>query len=228
MEYALVQRIAKDTIKYIKNTIKPGMNLMEVRELCERKLYDLGADSFWYWDIGAFVFAGEETIESVSGREYETSNRMIKENDIVTIDLSPQIGDIWGDFARTIVMENGAVVEKEAVSNQEWKKGLWMEDELHRELIRFATPNTTFEELYYHMNAMIVAKGFVNLDFAGNLGHSIAKKKNDRLYIEKGNKRSLSEVAYFTFEPHISNGISKYGYKKENIYYFESGSLKEL
>ena len=73
VEYALVQRIAKDTIKYIKNTIKPGMNLMKVRELCERKLYDLGADSFWYWDIGAFVFAGEETIESVSGREYETS-----------------------------------------------------------------------------------------------------------------------------------------------------------
>lgn len=27
--------------------------------------------------------------------------------------------------------------------------------------------------------------GFVNLDFMGNLGHSIVKTKGDRVYIEK-------------------------------------------
>lgn len=30
-----------------------------------------GADSFWYWDVGAFVFAGDKTAVSVSGREYK-------------------------------------------------------------------------------------------------------------------------------------------------------------
>lgn len=38
----------------------------------------------------------------------------------------------------------------------------------------------------------------------------------------------LCEAAYFTFEPHISIVNSKYGYKKENTYYFEKGKLVEL
>lgn len=62
----------------------------------------------------------------------------------------------------------------------------------------------------------------------GNLGHSIVRQKNDRVYIEKGNQTSLGDVAYFTFEPHISVPNSKYGYKRENIYYFDNGVIKEL
>ena len=42
------------------------------------------------------------------------------------------------------------------------------------------------------------------------------------------NKTKLIDVNYFTFEPHISVLNSKYGYKKENIYYFVEGKLVEL
>lgn len=90
MEYHEVQKIAKNTIEFAKKNIKSGMNLIEVRNMCENKMLELGADSFWYWDIGAFIFAGDETAISISGTEYQTSNRIIKQNDIVTIDLSPQ------------------------------------------------------------------------------------------------------------------------------------------
>ncbi len=187
MTYKYVQQIAKDTIDYIKQNIKPGMNLCDIREMCESKMLELGADSFWYWDVGAFVFSGDETTISVSGREYVTSDRVITSDDILTIDLSPQVLDIWGDFARTIVLQNGIVVGLEQINNPEWKQGLLMEEFLHNELLNFVKPETTFEELYYYMNDLIKTKGFVNLDFAGNLGHSIVKQKNDRIYIEKGN-----------------------------------------
>ena len=206
MEYSEVQQIAKKTIEYTKTIIKPGMNLLDLRDLCERKMLELGADSFWYWDIGAFVFAGDET----------------------TIDLSPQCENIWGDYARTIILENGVVVDKREISNEEWRKGLQMEDRLHHELTEFVNTETTFEELYYHINEIILKAGFVNLDFMGNLGHSIVKNKNDRVYTEKGNTQRISEVKYFTFEPHISIPGSKYGYKKENIYYFQNGKPVEL
>lgn len=191
-------------------------------------MLELGADSFWYWDVGAFVFAGDETILSVSGKEYITSDRDISENDIITIDLSPQNGDIWGDYARTIIIENGSVVDIDNVSNDEWKKGLQMEKHLHEEMCKFVTLETTFEELYHYINRSIEEKGYINLDFMGNLGHSIVRQKNDRVYIEKGNLMCLGEVDYFTFEPHISVKGSKYGYKRENIYYFENGLIKEL
>ena len=158
-----------------------------------------------------------------------SSGRVIGNNDIITIDLSPQAGNIWGDYARTIIMENGKVVEDIGlIENLEWKRGLQMEEKLHTELLRFATKETTFEKLYYHMNEFIVENGFVNLDFMGNLGHSIVKTKGDRVYIEKGNMTKLGDVKYFTFEPHISFPDSKYGYKKENIYYFDEAGLIEL
>lgn len=228
MEYRQVQKIAKDTITYIKQVIKPGMNLRDIRKLCEEKMLVLGADSFWYWDVGAFVFAGDETTISISGKQYITSDRTILPNDIITIDLSPQNGDTWGDFARTIILENGVVVECERVENTEWRQGLDMEEFLHEELMHFAAPDTTFEALYDHMNGLIEEKGFINLDFSGNLGHSIVRKKQDRVYIEKGNTALLGEVAFFTFEPHISISGSKFGYKKENIYFFENGTLQVL
>lgn len=78
------------------------------------------------------------------------------------------------------------------------------------------------------MNELIVKKGFLNLDFLGNLGHSIVKNKNDRIYIEKENCKKLSDVEMFTFEPHISISNSKYGYKREDIYYFDNGRLTKL
>lgn len=228
MQYAEVQSIAKKTIEFIKEHIHPGMTLLEVRNICESKMLELGANSFWYWDVGAFVFAGDETTLSVSGKEYITSERVISENDIITIDLSPQNGDTWGDYARTVIIENSTVVESDNVSNDEWKKGVQMEEYLHEEMCKFVTAETTFEELYYYINGIIEEKGYINLDFMGNLGHSIVRQKNDRVYIEKGNQMCLGNVSYFTFEPHISVKGSKYGYKRENIYYFEDGVIKEL
>lgn len=229
MEYMDIQRIAKETISYIKTVIKPNMNLLDVRKLCEEKMLSLGADSFWYWDIGAFVFSGDETTVSVSGREYITSDRLIGFNDIITIDLSPQKNKIWGDYARTIIIESGEVVDSiDKIQNNEWRNGLLMEEQLHQKLIDFATPQTTFEELYLYINRIIIDNGFINLDFLGNLGHSIVKNKDERIYTEKDNHMLLSSVGYFTFEPHISIPNSKYGYKKENIYYFSNGKLVEL
>ncbi|MBR4021876.1 MAG: aminopeptidase P family protein [Ruminococcus sp.] len=223
-----MQNLNRDTIKYISSVIKSGMKLREVRKLCEEYLLSHGADSFWYWDVGAFVFCGKDTAISVSGREYETSDAEICENDIITIDLSPQNNNIWGDYARTIVIENGKVTtDVSDIQNSEWREGLQVEEYLHKVMKEFITIDTTFEELYYYINSIIAEKGYINLDFMGNLGHSIEMNKNDRIYTEKGNSIKLSSVRAFTFEPHISLPNSPYGFKMENIYAFENGILFE-
>lgn len=205
------------------------MTLPELRRLAEDKMLSLGATSFWYWDVGAFVFSGGDTVLSVSGKRYETAEKIISGNDIITVDLSPQVDNVWGDFARTIIIENGEVVTAtDIIKNAEWKHGLLTEEKLHGELLKFATPETTFEELYFHMNRQIERYGYKNLDFMGNLGHSIASEKESRIYIEKGNRAALGSVEYFTFEPHIALPDGKYGYKLENIYHFDNEKLKEL
>ena len=109
-------KYSEKTIEFIKNNIHSEMTLLEIRNLCEAKMMELGADSFWYWDVGAFVFSGDETTVSVSGTEYVTSDKIIDENDIVTIDLSPQNNNIWGDYARTIIIQDGTVAETENIN----------------------------------------------------------------------------------------------------------------
>lgn len=227
--YSAMQDLNRAAINYIAGTMRVGMNIRDIKALCENYLLENGADSFWYWDVGAFIFSGDETAVSVSGRDYMVTDRTVQENDIITIDLSPQKNNIWGDYARTLVFENGVLCnETDRIKNDEWRRGLQMEEYLHKALTDMAAPDMTFEELYYFMNDLIVKKGFLNLDFLGNLGHSIVKNINDRIYIEKGNHKKLSDVEMFTFEPHISIPESKYGYKREDIYYFDNGKLIKL
>lgn len=224
-----MQNLNRDTIADIATVIQPGMTLRQVRTMCEEYMLAHGADSFWYWDVGAFVFRGEDTIRSVSGRKYQTADTVIEPNDIITIDLSPQRNCVWGDYARTVIVQDGVVITDAAkIRNDEWRAGLLMEEKLHKAMRSFVCKNTTFEELFFYINDVIKDNGYMNLDFLGNLGHSIVREKNQRIYIEKGNKTKLSEVDAFTFEPHISLPGGNYGYKLENIYAFEGDRLIEL
>lgn len=81
MEYAKIQGIAKQTIADIKEEIKPDMQLKEIRKMCEDKMLALGADSFWYYNIGALCFCGDKTKLSVSGTRYRTVDKIINTND---------------------------------------------------------------------------------------------------------------------------------------------------
>lgn len=49
-----MQNLNRETIQYIISVIKAGMNLREIRTLCEKYLLANGADSFWYWDVAVF------------------------------------------------------------------------------------------------------------------------------------------------------------------------------
>ena len=229
MNNLTIQNLNRKTMQYLINNISVGMSLKEIKDMCEKYMLENGADSFWYWNVGALIFSGDETTMSISGKRYKVANRIITNNDIITIDLSPQNNKYWGDFARTIIIENSKVINDiNNIQNQEWKNGLLMEKYLHERLIEIVTDDMTFEELYYIMNDIIKKKGFVNLDFLGNLGHSIVKNQEERIYIEKGNQTQLSKVNMFTFEPHISMPNSKYGYKREDIYYFKENKLIKL
>lgn len=118
----------------------------------------------------------------------------------------------------TIIVENGKVVQEIGlIDNPKWKCGIQMKEKLHAELLCLVTKKTIFEELYYHMNEFIVKNRFVNLGFMGNLGHSIVRTK--------GNMVKLGDMKYFIFELHIAFPDSKYGYKKEHIYYFDENGV---
>lgn len=74
--YFAMQDLNRETIKYAADRIQVGMKLPDIKALCEDYLLKNGADSFWYWDVGAFIFAGDETTVSVSGKDYIVTDRI--------------------------------------------------------------------------------------------------------------------------------------------------------
>jgi hypothetical protein len=114
-------------------------------------------------------------------------------------------------------------------SMPEFVRGALVEQTLHASMRAFVKPSTTFEELFMFANAEIRTHGFENLDFLGNVGHSIESRRGDRRYIETGNAEQLASAGLFTFEPHIREVGGAWGFKQENIYYFSpDGALQEL
>lgn len=64
--------------------------------------------------------------------------------------------------------------------------------------------------------------------FAGDLGHTIEFHMGEWRYFEAGNQTTLGEVRLFTFEQHIQRSDGCYGFKKEDIYYFQNVEIVML
>ena len=113
--------------------------------------------------------------------------------------------------------------------SREFIEGLQVEKILHDKMIKFVSPKTTFSDLFEFGNNLISDSDYENLDFLSNLGHSIETDLKDRKFIDKGCAEKLGSVQFFTFEPHIRKRGSPWGFKHENIYYFDSnGNAIEL
>ncbi len=226
--YKKVQSIAKETIEFLKSFIKEGLSAKDIKDAAEKFMKGKGVNSFWYHNIGALVFVGEQTTISIPGREYEASDTKVQSEDLVTVDLGPEINGFRGDFARSFAIQDGRVVEVNQSESSEIIQGIEIVIKLHEIFKDLVKENTSFEEAYTQINSIIEDSGFENLDFKKNLGHTIVKNKNDRIYIEAGNKTKFKDINLFTFEPHIKKRKGKYGFKHENIYYFNQGKIQIL
>ena len=224
--YLHVQNIALRVLRDIVPFIKSGTMECSVADACTQLLEQYGAKDYWYHDVPALILVGDRTTLSVSGTDYQPSDVAIGVNDLVTIDLSPMVNGFWGDCARSYIVESGSVRPPE--KNSALDHGIHTERELHALMEKIATPETSMHELYSLINQSIKTMGYKNLDFRGNLGHSIEKHLDDRLYIEANNQTMLGDCDMFTFEPHICRTNDMWGFKMENIYYFENDEATPL
>ncbi|MBP7901565.1 MAG: aminopeptidase P family protein [Spirochaetes bacterium] len=212
-----VQDIAKETIAYLSSIIIPGITERDIKVSAENFMIKQGIESFWYYDVGALVFTGHRTLLSISGKDYSPSDVKVHQEDVVTVDLSPCIGNSWGDYSRTFIIGSRNNCREISFLNH-----------LHSLLCSSVKTSITFHELYLIINEEITSCGFENLDFKSNLGHTIENDINKRIYIEKNCNTRINDVELFTFEPHIRSAGGQYGFKMENIYFMTGNNLTEL
>ena len=221
-----VQNIALRVLRDIVPFLKTGNPESDVVDVCTQLLQQYGAKDCWYHNVPALVLVGERTTLSLSSRDYQPSDVAIRANDMVTIDLSPMENNCWGDCARSYIIESGGVIPPDKSSALDYGKNT--ERELHALMREIATPKTSMHELYWVINQSIETMGYRNLDFRGNLGHSIEKHMDDRRFIEEGSQTRLGDCDFFTLEPHICRAKDMWGFKMENIYYFEDDKAVPL
>lgn len=223
------QSMAKQAMLEMNEEISVGMSERDISLLVQRKLEEKGSDEWWYHGIPSLVLLGRHSAVSVGSKGYTvTDEYRVAENDIITIDMAPTFRKGWGDYARTLFMENGRLCPLDRPEDPKHKEGLDVELHLHSFLTEHCDPDMTYEKIFEVINDEIRKCGFRNLDFKGNLGHSIEIDQADRIYLEKGNKLTVREAGRpFTLEPHIAN-CEDYGFKRENIYIIDGDKFAAL
>lgn len=217
-KHKVVQAIAKEVQTRLASFITPESTECSIVGKAVDLLAELGVTETWYHNVPAFVLLGTRSCLSISGRDYKPANEQVGDTNLITVDLSPKIGQVWGDCARSFAVEGGRVTRNPKLS--EFASGFQIEKSLHAEMIEFVDPSTKFSELFEFANARIKQFGYENLDFLGNVGHSIEVRTSDRRFVDSRCSQKLGDVAFFTFEPHIRRIGSHWGFKHEEIYYF--------
>jgi len=224
-EHRAVQTLAKEVLEELASTIGAEDTEFSIASRATEALAQRGLTETWYHNCPAFVLLGSRSCLSISGREYRPALEEVGQVNLVTVDLSPKRNEIWGDCARSFFIEGGRHTSRPTLP--EFREGARFLKFLHDEMTQFVDTHTTFHQLFEWANREILAAGFENLDFAGNVGHSIETSPEKRRYIETANKMRLSEVPLFTFEPHVRRVSGRWGLKHENIYYFGSAQTIE-
>jgi len=221
------QHAAKAVLSELAAEIGPDDTEQSIASRAASALSRHGAQGTWYYDCPALVLLGSRSCTSTSGRRYRPSLEPVGQTNLVTVDLSPSYAGHWGDCARSFPVERGQVTRTPRTA--EFAAGVSFLQSLHSAMRSFVTPRTSFHELALWAAEQIDSRDFANLDFRGNFGHSIATRLEDRLYVQAGNLQQLGEVSFFTFEPHVRAASGTWGFKHEDIFFFNAaGVLEEL
>jgi Xaa-Pro aminopeptidase len=221
-KHQAVQSVAKAVLVELGPTLSADDTEQTIAVRATEMMAKRGIDETWYYACPAFVLLGSRSCLSISGRDYKPSCEPVGSFNLVTVDLSPMKDGVWGDCARSFAIEHGTYAPSPV--DAAFRRGMEVERLLHEAMRSFVRPKTSFDELFEFANEEIHRHGFENLDFMGNVGHSIESTRDARRYIERSNKDLLGDIAVFTFEPHIRQRGGSWGFKHENIYCFNGES----
>ncbi|MBB2195896.1 MAG: M24 family metallopeptidase [Gluconacetobacter sp.] len=225
--YEQAQAAARGALEAIVPFLQPGQSEASLMEVCGRLMNERGATGYWWYGVPALILAGPRLKESMEGDCYVPSSRPIGPDEMITIDVAPEIDGCWGDCARSFFLRDGQVVSPEE-AGPDAAAGIAAEHALHARLMQIAAPSMTFRELYLAMDAMVLDFGFRNLDFLSNYGHSIGGDVMARTFLDASCRARLDSVPMFTFEPHIARPEGSLAFKHEEIYLFRNGRLQTL
>ena len=201
----VANQIVAKTLNYLKSTIKPGMSLKEINQLGEEFIYNQNArpsfKGLYGFPAGVCTSLNEVVIHGVP------DDTIVKEGDILGLDIGVEKDGWYGDAAITIPIGN-ITVEDQLLINCSYDALMYA--------IEIIKPGMRFKELSYALENFILDRGFVPL--RGFCGHGIGRKPHEEPeipnYLEGKNPKQGPKIKngmVFCIEPMIckKSGIAK-------------------
>ncbi len=154
------------TLEYLQNIIQPGMTLKEIDTLGENFVREHGAEPSFK---GLYGFTGSvcTSLNEVCIHGVPDST-VIKEGDVLGLDIGTKLGGYYGDAAITMAVGEISAEDKALISCS--KEALY-------HAIEAIKPGMRFKELTKILEDFITQRGFVPLrDYCG---HGIGTKPHD-------------------------------------------------
>ncbi|AQW82175.1 type I methionyl aminopeptidase [Campylobacter pinnipediorum] len=189
--------IVARTLDYIAEFIKPGVSLLEIDKVCEDMIRSSGAKPAFKGLYGfpntACISLNEVVIHGIP------DNTILKEGDIVGVDLGSNLDGYFGDSARTFPVGTISKKDEELIACS--KDALYF-------AIDYIKAGMHFKELSYELEKFILGRGFVPL--RGFCGHGIGKRPHEEPeipnYLEGSNPKAGPKIKngmVFCLEPMI-------------------------
>ena len=135
--YKRAQALARQVLNDIRRFIKPGVTDADLTQTCRDLMDRGGATGYWWYGSPAVVLSGDGLRLSMEGDVYQPRREKIAADDMVTIDVAPEIHGYWGDCARSYFLNGGELKDAESAGPDQ-ADGMAMEAALHAILLTAA------------------------------------------------------------------------------------------
>ncbi|PSM53176.1 methionine aminopeptidase [Campylobacter blaseri] len=193
----VANKIVAQTLDYIDSVLKPGMSLIEIDKKIEDFIVNKGAYPAFkglYGFPGAACLSLNEVV--IHGIPDKT---IIKEGDILGVDIGSKINGYYGDSARTFGVGKISKEDQDLI-------------DCSKDALYYAIDNIKvgmhFKELSYKIEQFILKRGYVPL--RGFCGHGIGKRPHEEPeipnYLEGNNPKAGPKIKngmVFCIEPMI-------------------------
>ena len=190
-------KISSQCLDFISDKIKPGVKTQEINDLCVNFLKKHNAVSAPLFYRG-FPKSICTSVNHVVCHGIP-SEKILKEGDIVNVDITSFVDGFHGDTSRTFCVGKVSVKAKNLVE---------ITKEALERSIKILKPGIFLGDIGFEIQNFVEKKGYsVVRDFCGHgVGRNFHEEPNILHYGKKGTGPKLEEGMVFTIEPMINAG----------------------
>ena len=215
-----VCRLAAQTLDYLEKYLKPGINTLEIDQLVHDFTLTKGATPapLGYHGFPKSVCTSVNEIVC-HGVPDQT---ILKEGDIINVDVTPKLDGFYGDSSRTFVIGDSTAAVRDLVETAKLAMEIG---------IKAITPNGTTGDIGFEINKFVTRKGYTTVKEIG--GHGVGRIFHDEPFVpsfgKKGKGDRLVPFHCITVEPMVNQGseeIKEINIAGSTIKYYRTADRK--